>query len=167
MSDAEEPQDDQPDVTEGDIPTRRRVLEARQGIFLEAYSRLGNLSGAARETNILRKSHYDWMADPTYEARFREAEKVAADMLVEEARRRALQGTERPIVSGGQVVTTVREYSDPLLMFLMKGAMPSIYRERFVAPDPDASPLDGGISEEQRQALMDELDALERADTPG
>lgn len=166
----QEPSDFLPDVTEGDNLTRgERTLLTRQGIFLEAFARLGNVSGAARETHILRKSHYDWMQDPTYAARFREAEKVAADALIQEARRRALEGTDRPVFQGGAQVGSVREYSDPLLMFLMKGAMPNVYRERYIAPDPDAAALDAGISERQRQLLMDELDALEGADavTPG
>lgn len=163
--DAQEPSDFLPDGTEGDTLTRgERNLLLRQGIFLEAFARLGNVSGAARETHILRKSHYEWLQDPTYAARFREAEKVAADALIQEARRRALEGTDRPVYQGGNLVGSVREYSDPLLMFLMKGAMPNVYRERYIAPDPDAAPLDAGISERQRQLLMDELDALEARD---
>ncbi len=153
-----------PDVSAGDNLTRgERTLLTRQGIFLEAFARLGNISGAARETHILRKSHYDWMQDATYAARFREAEKVAGDALVQEARRRALQGVDRPVFQGGRHVGSVTEYSDTLLMFLMKGAMPNVYRERYIAPDPDAAALDHGLSERQRQLLMDELDALEAA----
>jgi hypothetical protein len=44
-----------------------------------------------------------------------------------EAWRRAVEGVERPIVSGGKVVTTVREYSDALLIFLLKGRRPAKY----------------------------------------
>jgi hypothetical protein len=46
----------------------------------------------------------------------------AADVLLAEARRRAIEGVEEPIMHQGQVVTTVRRYSDLLLIFLLKSA---------------------------------------------
>ncbi len=56
---------------------------------------------------------------------------MAADVLEAEAHRRAVEGVEEPVgwykgVAGG----TVRRYSDVLLMFLTKGALPERYRER-------------------------------------
>ena len=46
----------------------------------------------------------------------------AADALLAEAWRRATEGVEEPIMHQGQVVTTVRKYSDLLLIFLLKSA---------------------------------------------
>ena len=42
-----------------------------------------------------------------------------------------------PVVSAGKVVTTVRKYSDTLLIVLLKGKRPDTYRERF-APSRSA-----------------------------
>lgn len=50
-------------------------------------------------------------------------------MLEREAFRRAHTGTLKPIYQGGEKVGSVREYSDTLMIFLLKGARPQKYRE--------------------------------------
>lgn len=156
-----------PDPT-ADSPTRARGLSPRQALFLEAFSVTGTVSGAAKRSGVHRSMHYDWLQDPTYTEGFKDAERMAADALVTEARRRALEGTEKPVFQGGTQVGTIVEYSDRLLELLLRGALPAIYRESAKQADPDAAPLDMGISERQRQLLMDELDAMEaNATAPG
>jgi hypothetical protein len=106
---------------------------ARKRAFLEAYAERGNVNGAARDVGIDRSAHYRWLKEDVsgeYRAAFVEAEGKAADALEQEARRRALIGTEKPVYQNGQLVGSIREYSDTLLIFLMKGAMPHKYRER-------------------------------------
>ncbi|HET8626735.1 MAG TPA: hypothetical protein VFL91_04920 [Thermomicrobiales bacterium] len=81
--------------------------------FLAAFAENGNASRAAALAGVHRAQHYRWLAaDPDYAAAFREAREHAADRLEEEARRRALAG------------------SDTLLIFLLKGARPEKYAER-------------------------------------
>ena len=46
------------------------------------------------------------------------------DRLEDEAHRRAVDGVERPVTYRGEVVGSVREYSDVLLMFLLRGRRP-------------------------------------------
>jgi hypothetical protein len=53
----------------------------------------------------------------------------AADLLEAEARRRAVEGVTKPIMYKDKVATTVQEYSDTLLIFLLKGTRPQKYRE--------------------------------------
>ena len=62
----------------------------------------------------------------------------AADLLEEEARRRAHDGVDEPVWFQGVQCGTVRKYSDTLLIFLLKGAKPDKYRERssVVVEDP-------------------------------
>ena len=62
-------------------------------------------------------------------ARVAEAREEACDALEAEARRRAVEGVRKPVYYRGEIVGTVKEYSDTLLIFLMKGAMPEKYRE--------------------------------------
>ncbi len=50
-------------------------------------------------------------------------------MLEAEARRRAVEGVRKPVYCRGEIVGTVKEYSDTLLIFLMKGARPEKYRD--------------------------------------
>ena len=99
--------------------------------FIAAYRELGNITGAAAAAGVNRSSHYRWLeVDPDYPARFEEAHEAAIDSLEGEARRRAVEGVEKPVFQGGQQVGTIRTYSDVLLIFLLKGAMPEKYAER-------------------------------------
>ncbi|MBX6773030.1 MAG: hypothetical protein IRY83_14975 [Chloroflexi bacterium] len=63
------------------------------------------------------------------------------DALEAEAWRRAVDGVERPVYQNGQRVGAVREYSDTLLIFLLKGGRPQKYRERYELSGPQSQPL--------------------------
>lgn len=109
----------------------RELATAKRDAFLAAFAELGTVTHAAQSVGIDRKRHYEWMdTDPEYPHLFSEAGVKAKEAMVREARRRAIEGTEKPIYQGGKLVGTIREYSDTLLIFLMKGAMPETYRER-------------------------------------
>lgn len=119
------------------IPQRKKA--ASQGEFLKAVSEIGTISGAARLVGISRDVHYDWMQDPAYAARFEVAVDRFSDNLEREAIRRAYEGTEEPVGwHQGEPGGYVRRYSDTLMIFLLKGAKPKKYRERYeVGADPD------------------------------
>jgi hypothetical protein len=106
-------------------------LSPKQRAFLGAYAETGSVSAAVRLSKVGRSSHYEWLNDAAeYRSAFREAHSEACDALEAEARRRAVSGIEETVYHQGKPVGTVRKYSDTLLIFLMKGAMPSKYRER-------------------------------------
>lgn len=119
-----------------------RILQVKKESFLESFGRIGTVTGAAQAVGISRQTHYDWLeSDPDYPKAFADRIEEAADRLENEARRRAVAGVEEPVVYQGVIQTTlnsqgqripvtVRKYSDVLLIFLMKGAMPHKYRER-------------------------------------
>ena len=99
--------------------------------FLRAYSAAGNLTEAARAVGVVRQSHYYWLHHlPGYREAAREAREMAADRLEREAWRRAVEGWEEPVYQQGQLVGTVRRYSDTLLAMLLRAARPERYRER-------------------------------------
>lgn len=54
---------------------------------------------------------------------------MAVERMENEARRRAVEGTLRPVFHGGAQVGEVREYSDTLLIFLLKAHDPK-YRDK-------------------------------------
>jgi len=54
---------------------------------------------------------------------------MGAEILEDEAIRRAREGYDEPVFYQGQMTGTIRKYSDTLLIFLLKGAMPAKYRE--------------------------------------
>lgn len=116
------------------MTTGRRTAELTQhkkAAFIAAFADVGTITHAAREAGIHRHTHYAWMeADEQYAVAFRAAEKAAAENLEREARRRAYEGVDEPVYQGGKEVGRIRKYSDTLLIFLLKGALPSKYRER-------------------------------------
>jgi hypothetical protein len=79
-----------------------------------------------------RTSHYRWLAqDPDYREAFALAKREAADMLEGEAIRRAVEGVEVP--TGwykGEPGAFITQYSDTLLIFLLKGAFPEKYSDK-------------------------------------
>lgn len=111
--------------------TYKFLRHKKKNAFLAAYALCGNITKAAECATIPRMTHYDWLkSDEAYAAAFEEAKQEACDHLEAEARRRAVEGTEKPVFYKGEECGTIREYSDTLLMFLMKGAMPEKYKDR-------------------------------------
>ena len=101
--------------------------------FLKAFGELGNVSRAAEATGINRSNHYIWMKDEgsDYPERFNAANERAIDKFEAELIRRGVEGYDKPVFQGGREVGTVREYSDTLLIFLMKGRHPERYGDKW------------------------------------
>jgi hypothetical protein len=98
--------------------------------FLTALERFGNVTRACRFARISRETAYNWReADKPFASAWRHALDDAADRLEQEAWRRAVTGTKKPVYQGGDLVGHIQEYSDTLLIFLMKAANPGKYRE--------------------------------------
>ena len=103
---------------------------ARKKAFLAAFEELGTIKHAAATVPIDPSRHTEWMKlDPAYKEAFEKVKELAADSLVREARRRAVDGWEEPVFQKGIQVGVTRKYSDILLMFLLKGARPHVYRD--------------------------------------
>lgn len=128
---------------------RYGLTQTKKQIFLDAYGRIGVISAAARVANIDRVTHYNWMAsDSKYAEAFALKEEEAKELLEEEAHRRAVAGVDKPLVYQGRIMTdrdgkpvTIKEYSDTMLIFLMKGAMPEKYRDRYEIGGLGGGPL--------------------------
>ncbi len=115
------------------------------------------MSSAAEAVKINRLTHYNWLRDdPEYPPLFEKAKEAAVDVLVREATRRAVAGVEKlkwhqgtpcmvPLFdSKGRVIRNEKngepemvpyvehEYSDTLLIFLMKAADPKRFNDRLV-----------------------------------
>ena len=108
-----------------------KKLQQKKKAFLAAFAEVGNITRAAELAGMARSNHYVWLEeDPDYPALFREADQQACDRLEQEARRRAVQGVGKPVFHKGEQCGVVQEYSDTLLIFLLKGALPDKYKER-------------------------------------
>jgi hypothetical protein len=116
----------------------------KQRAFLAAFAKTGNITRAAALAKVARSRHYEWMDDPDYAAAFAAAGEEACDLLESEARRRAVDGIEEPVVYQGELSVkldslgrrtarplTIRRYSDVLLIFLLKAQRPDKYRDNY------------------------------------
>jgi len=117
-------------TTNGTPKKGRRKERDWKPIFIRELATSGNISHSCAMTNIPRKTAYNNRdSDPDFRAAWDEAIAIAVDFLEGEARRRAVEGTLKPIYQGGKLVGEVREFSDTLLIFLLKAQNPMKYRD--------------------------------------
>lgn len=109
--------------------------------FLSAYRKCGNITVAAQSAGMARRVHYNWYGeDHDYAKQFDDAQKESTDLLVAEARRRAVVGTRKYLYHNGKALIVKGEhvfdsnYSDNLLMFLIKANDPALYRDNYNDP---------------------------------
>jgi hypothetical protein len=117
------------------MTTARTVRTVEKGdwkaVFLKALAKSGVVTTACRKAKIGRTTAYKVRdEDIDLAAAWDDALDQAADVMEEEAHRRAVEGVLKPIYQGGKKVGSVREYSDTLLIFQLKAARPEKYRER-------------------------------------
>jgi hypothetical protein len=110
----------------------KRSTKKRKKEFLLQLEATASITRACKLSKVPRRTVYDWIeADADFEIALERSKKIAVDALEDEAVRRGYEGTVRPVFQGGKEVGKIREYSDSLLMMLMKGGMPDKYKERF------------------------------------
>jgi hypothetical protein len=106
------------------------IADTKKQIFLETYARTGNVTDSAKTAGIDSRTHYNWLkADEQYREAFELAKEAAADFLEKEAWRRATQGLERDIFFKDKKIGVRKDYSDTLLIFLLKGIRPEKYKD--------------------------------------
>lgn len=153
-------------------PTPKKRAPRWERAFLASLSELGNVRLACEAAGINRWTAYDRRkSDPDFANAWDAALDQAADLLEAEARRRAYAGVRqykfdrgRPIMvpalgPDGLVVKDAQgapelvpyvehEYSDTLLIFLLKAARPEKYRERasFEHTGPGGGPIMVSVS---------------------
>jgi len=112
------------------------ISNPKKRAFLAAYRTIGMVRKASEAAEIACQSHYNWLKEEgpdgdLYRRVFAEAHDEAIATMEDEAIRRAVHGVDKPVYQGKELVGHVREYSDVLLIFLLKGARPEKYRERY------------------------------------
>ena len=98
--------------------------------FIAALRDLGNVRRSCEAAKVGRRTVYDHRTrDQDFAHEWDEALEEACDLLEEEARRRGVEGVDKPVYHEGVRIETVKHYSDTLLIFLLKGARPAKYRD--------------------------------------
>lgn len=117
---------------------------AQQRAFCDAYITEGTITHASTKAGVDSRYHYIWLErDPDYPEMFQAAKTAAIDQLEREARRRAIEGVEEP--TGwykGEPGGFVKRYSDTLLIFLLKGALPDKYKDRHEHTGKNGGPIE-------------------------
>lgn len=100
--------------------------------FLASLRRTGgNVARACKAEGIGRRTAYEWKKeDLEFSKQWDDAIQDGLDELEQEARRRAFKGLKQAIFYKGEVVGYEWEYSDTLMIFLLKGGRPEKYKER-------------------------------------
>lgn len=161
------------------VETTPRARDA----FIEALGRGMTITAAAQLANLGRSTVYALRAsDEAFSAMWDDALEAGTDRLEDEAFRRAHDGVEEPLVSGGKQVVdaegrpiVLRRYSDNLLVTLLKARRPERFKDRLAAdlradvkvgPSPEDSAelfyrlLDGLAARKAAGLPTPELDAL-------
>lgn len=109
-----------------------KVAPTWEKAFLSALAEVGVVRYACKAAGVDSGLVYaKRKADETFAASWAEALENASDSLEEEAVRRAKDGIVEIVVGKNGEIHENRKYSDTLLIFLLKGARPEKYRERF------------------------------------
>jgi hypothetical protein len=110
---------------------RKYWSQSIQRQFFEAFETSGNVSAACRAIGFSRTAVYQRRKrEQAFAIAWDEAEQVAADAIEAEMWRRGVDGIGRPIHYQGNVVGTIKEYSDQLLIQLAKARRPEKFNER-------------------------------------
>lgn len=103
----------------------------KEAEFLENLGETANVTASCKATGIARSTAYEWRDDSeSFRKAWDTAVERGTDALEDEATRRAKDGVTKPVHYKGERVDEVQEYSDTLLMFLLKGRRPDKFRER-------------------------------------
>ena len=120
----------------------KRTKKQQQSDFLAVFAEVVSVLRACKKTKVARSSIYDWLKkEPAFKAQFDEACELALAALEDEAVRRAFEGTNKPVYQSGKKVGTIREYSDTLMIFILKARAPEKYKERQELTGKNGAPL--------------------------
>ncbi len=107
------------------------ITPEHQQFYLAALREGATHKRAAKDSGV---SYSTWnryrKSNPWFEEFIEEAIEEGSDELEEEATRRAVKGIDKPIVYKGEITGYTKEYSDTLLIFLLKARRPEKFRER-------------------------------------
>lgn len=118
----------------------------------------GNVTAACRSMMItVASAKRAKDKDAEFAKGWSEAIEIGNILLEDEARRRAIDGVEKPIFWRGIQISTVREYSDGLLKFILSRRNKEIFGDRVTLEGGD-KPIK--IEHEVSQAIQDKFDEM-------
>jgi hypothetical protein len=102
----------------------------KEAEFLAQLSDTANVSVSAKVCGLSRSTVYEWRdSDETFRAAWDAAVQRGTEALIDEAVRRGKDGVTKGIYYQGRRVDDLTEYSDTLLMFMLKARRPELFRD--------------------------------------
>lgn len=130
-----------------------KITPKRRGKFLEVLAATANVTRASKAIRVSRNALYEHRrADEQFAKAWDDAIDLGTDALEDEAVRRAHDGVLKPVYQQGRKVGTVREFSDTLLMFMLKARRPETFKDR--ASHELSGPGGGPIKTEGSQIVL-------------
>lgn len=118
---------DLPAIGGSDPKTCAPAFADEQQALLSAIASGCTMRAAAVRAGVDLMTAHGWLTDDSFAAAFQAAEAAGTDVIEDEAFRRAVKGVEKPVYRAGEVVGHVADYSDTMLMFLLKARRPDRY----------------------------------------
>jgi len=115
-------------VAPSDVKAADRMR--KQACFLQEITAGATITAAVQKAGFNRRTLYRWRdSDTVFAEAWEKAETqcVTNISLEDEAMRRAVKGVQKPVYRAGEVVGHVTDYSDSMLMFLLKAHHPEKY----------------------------------------
>lgn len=113
-----------------ELGARGMITDRRKKIFIQTLAQTGIVGRAATAAGWPRGYVYTVRnEDPEFAKLWDQAVEFATDTLEEAARIRAVEGVSRPVFQQKELVGHVTEYSDTLLIQLLKAKRPNEFRE--------------------------------------
>lgn len=117
-------------------PVLEKIGHPGKRAVLLAFRECGRINPACAHAGIAASMHYLWLStDPKYRAAYEQAKLEFAQVLEDEAIRRAREGVKKPVTYQGKQIEINGQpvweitYSDVLLIFMLKGLKPGTYRD--------------------------------------
>ncbi len=104
--------------------------KAEKNKWLNEFIQRGSIAATCKARKISRQTFYDWTKQDTEFKRVfeDEARPMTTTLLEDEAYRRAMQGVPKGIYYKGCKIATEKEYSDTLLVMLLRANCPQRYK---------------------------------------
>lgn len=119
------------------------ILDPYQvSVFITGLREHGLEGKAARDAGLTLRAIRDMaILDDDLAWAIDDAMQEAADVLEYEARRRAVEGVEKPVIFQGQITDTYIEYSDTLLTKLLTGRRREVFGDKREISGPGGAPV--------------------------
>jgi hypothetical protein len=113
------------------VARQRKITQRKRRTLLTLLAQGSRIGVACEAIKVSRQAvHLVRRREPEFNQQVEDALAVGATALEDEALRRAVEGVDRPVFQGGKLCGHVREYSDTLLLALLKARLPDKYRDR-------------------------------------